>query len=1114
MTEYLPVNNSNYLDAASYQTNGTLPVSGAPVTDAGFQIGIVVGRANDPTNLLGSDWASRQKAISEFNKRGDLWLNFGADPDTFNDLINDINKNGYKILNQPGNTLGYVDATAANRTIWIDIKINSSSNDFQNLFNTPLLQGIDQQGNTIKYWQGNLSLPADWINKFNVQGIIIPSAVSLVASPGNPIHPVSLSQGPQSIGNSSSQSIIFSPQVIANINNYPVQAQSLGDGTLLTGPIGLIEPGIGNAVPPGENFNELLNDYRELLGISSKANVTVVAPSNGSTWGDGSGNNYSGERSLDVGVVSATNPLSKLVIYAGADQSYSAIYAYQNAVWDLNNSPEVVSSSYSYNHEASGSPFLFATQQLFIDAALRNITMLNSSGDGGSSSKTGNGLTNVDTSVTSPYAIIVGGTSISTPVSAAIDPTLSRILQLAASGDKATLLKLMAGGMTSLPNVNAAGQWFMQTVWNTYDLEGNVIEYGGNHTSTGGVDTTQKTPLYQKESAIFPLTAGPTPQTGRATPDVSALSGGNMFYLVPTGSMAQTEPNGGTSASTPFWASLISQYNAIFKQQGLPALGYMNDLLYISATVAPSSFNDVVEGNNISAFVLGGALETSNKAGASFSITPTGFGYTADNGFDQTTGLGSPNGILLGRTLSTIAQTQYYGQKNPILIRAGSDKIKSAFSQTLLVQNENSSVQTNTLFYGDSSLKFISSVNPFAWNSTIAQQSLQTIVDDDLIELITGGTQGASQTIQAKFGDELSLMNSSGNYVPLYQASLTNDFGFIRFGDAQGTSVVLARPVAIAQNVEGQSNQYAIIRMRTGVPRTNDNSTQADDLTLELYRVDNLSGGIERADGTISNPGDMDYISLAEARNYAAITGKDSLEAPDPYQLSTSIIQHVDQNDIIAMKVTNKTTGEEFWSFSEQNPKSPLQGNRTHIWNYGLNTWGWDVTLDADNSDQSFTDLIVGIDFISLNGQQSYNPLLADLTPNTYSIYNTFSGNNPDRIYLLYQTSFNRLPDAKGFDAWTKSVDKGVLSLTDVANAFVQSPEFAQSYGQNVSNSEFITELYENAFGRQPDIPGKNYWLDQMESGASKADVMLAFTYSSEMINDYSNHMVGGYWIL
>ena len=587
-----------------------------------------------------------------------------------------------------------------------------------------------------------------------------------------------------------------------------------------------------------------------------------------------------------------------------------------------------------------------------------------------------------------------------------------------------------------------------------------------------------------------------------------------MFYLVPTGSMAQTEPNGGTSASTPFWASLISQYNAIFKQQALPALGYMNDLLYISAAVAPSSFNDVVEGNNISSFVLGGTLETSNKAGDSFSITPTGFGYAADNGFDQTTGLGSPNGILLGRTLSTIAQTQYYGQKNPIFTRAGSEKIKSAFSQTLLVQNENSSVQSDTIFYGDSSLKSVSSVSPFAWNSTIAQQSLQTIVDDDLIKLISGGTQGAPQTIQVKFGDELSVINSSGNNIPLYQASLTNDFGFIRFADAQGTSLVLARPVAIAQNVEGQSNQYAIIRMRTGGPLTSENATEADALTLELYRVDNLSGGIERADGTIANPGDTDYSFLAEARNYAAITGKNTLEAPDLYQLSTSIIQHVDQNDIIAMKVTNKTTGKQFWSFAEQNPKTPLQGNQTHVWNYGLNTWGWDVTLDPDSSDQSFTDLIVGIDFISLNGQQSYNPLLADLTPNTYSIYNKPSGENSDQVYLLYQTSFNRLPDVKGFDLWTNAVDKGVLSLTDVANAFVQSPEFTQSYGQNVSNSEFITELYENSFGRQPDIPGRNYWLSQMESGASKADVMLAFTYSSEMINDYSNHMAGGYWVL
>ena len=45
----------------------------------------------------------------------------------------------------------------------------------------------------------------------------------------------------------------------------------------------------------------------------------------------------------------------------------------------------------------------------------------------------------------------------------------------------------------------------------------------------------------------------------------------------------------GTSAAAPLWAALVAQFNAIFQDQGLPPLGYMNDLLYIAAAVAPAA---------------------------------------------------------------------------------------------------------------------------------------------------------------------------------------------------------------------------------------------------------------------------------------------------------------------------------------------------------------------------------------------------------------------------------------------------------------------------------------------------------------------------------------------
>ena len=165
-------------------------------------------------------------------------------------------------------------------------------------------------------------------------------------------------------------------------------------------------------------------------------------------------------------------------------------------------------------------------------------------------------------------------------------------------------------------------------------------------------------------------------------PDVSANAGGNMFYHIPSSDLTSTQNDDGTSASTPLWASLAVQFNAVFHDQGLPNLGYMNDLLYIAAAIAPASFNDVTLGNNTSSFVYGGAFTSDGVA-----ITPTGFGYLAGPGYDLATGLGSPNGLLLTRALTDIAHSQMWFGSVPELINSDNHGgWTSGADQTLLFQ--------------------------------------------------------------------------------------------------------------------------------------------------------------------------------------------------------------------------------------------------------------------------------------------------------------------------------------------------------------------------------------------------------------------------------------------
>lgn len=67
--------------------------------------------------------------------------------------------------------------------------------------------------------------------------------------------------------------------------------------------------------------------------------------------------NSAGERSLDVGVVATVAPNSPVVLYAGSGGNHGAnvnnFTAYQSAIWDLANNPQVVSSSYTFTSQVA-----------------------------------------------------------------------------------------------------------------------------------------------------------------------------------------------------------------------------------------------------------------------------------------------------------------------------------------------------------------------------------------------------------------------------------------------------------------------------------------------------------------------------------------------------------------------------------------------------------------------------------------------------------------------------------------------------------------------------------------------------------------------------------------
>jgi hypothetical protein len=256
------------------------------------------------------------------------------------------------------------------------------------------------------------------------------------------------------------------------------------------------------------------------------------------------------------------------------------------------------------------------------------------------------------------------------------------------------------------------------------------------------------------------------------------------------------------------------------------------------------------------------------------------------------------------------------------------------------------------LLSGGHSLDFTGMASAtFAWTSMLAQQSLQADFDPNLVRMFDKHAQGALAQSVASAGDAFTLL-IDGATTRLPQVALTNAFGFADFVSGGGDSAVrVARPVAVAETAGGLDDQTAIVRLR---------QNGEDKLSLQLYRVDDLDGTI----GTL-HPGDAGYEAAAAARAYATSAGGRTLDGPGYGNYAQAALLHVNAGDLIAMKLTNASSGTVFWAFSQAN-ESTANGHVGHLWNYGLNAWGWEDTKGG--GDHDYNDLIVGLDFTSAAG--------------------------------------------------------------------------------------------------------------------------------------------------
>ena len=155
---------------------------------------------------------------------------------------------------------------------------------------------------------------------------------------------------------------------------------------------------------------------------------------------------------------------------------------------------------------------------------------------------------------------------------------------------------------------------------------------GGLISSGGGFSNFWARPLYQNRSVEkFLSTSDSLPPislfniSGRAYPDV-ALIGHNYPILVGGKYYIQD----GTSASTPVFAAMLTLINDARLNAGKPPIGFANPALYFIAMTNPDVFHDIGSGKN-------------NCCAAVKNPVCCKYGFTAQNGFNPVTGLGSVN---------------------------------------------------------------------------------------------------------------------------------------------------------------------------------------------------------------------------------------------------------------------------------------------------------------------------------------------------------------------------------------------------------------------------------------------------------------------------------------
>jgi len=397
--------------------------------------------------------------------------------------------------------------------------------------------------------------------------------------------------------NQAGDTVAVVPQTLNTIYSIPAQTAGAHPETS----VGVIEFQ-GQSYSPQDSVN-----------FSNDVKIKVIPVTAAHTIGPNDPTNPQIEAALDIEMVATVGPAATAWFWLEDGQGW--LYQYVNHFFNTADVPQVVSISYGWSESdqcdidpdqcqalgVNSQGYVYRVNAEFQKIALRGISVLVSSGDSGA-----NGRTDPDCTLpylkpaypaACPYVTAVGATQLNNPKTSLPNPPPVCVGQgyvCASGGDEVAV---------------------------SYDVAGFA--------SGGGFANYAAMPSYQTAAVNAYFNSGvqlpPSSYynaTGRGYPDVAAI--GNAVLI----DQAGVQPVGGTSASAPEFAAVVSILNAaVIKKTGKP-LGFLNNWLYQTAAACPTCFHDITVGDNI-------CTEDGCSPGCQ--------GFKCTKGWDPVTGLGSPN---------------------------------------------------------------------------------------------------------------------------------------------------------------------------------------------------------------------------------------------------------------------------------------------------------------------------------------------------------------------------------------------------------------------------------------------------------------------------------------